>query len=446
MTDAAPLPTFSASDRRLARAIRPVQRFLEVEAAGGIVLLAAAVTGLVWANSPWSESYRDLWETEVELQIGELLTLSDSLGHWVTDGLMTIFFFVVGLEIKRELVTGELRDRRAALLPALAALGGMVVPALIYTSLNGGGDGADGWGIPMATDIAFAVGVLALLGSRVSSPLKVFLLTLAIVDDIGAIAVIALFYSNDLSAAWLAVAVALVGVMYALRQLQVWYLPVYCVVGAFVWLAVYESGVHATIAGVMLGLLAPAEPLKPTVTAQEIDDILADPSIRPADRAELASRIARESVSVADRLERALHPWSTFVVVPVFALANAGVELSAELLDDALTSPITIGVFLGLVAGKVVGVAGSTLLASRAGIAPLPGDATRRQVVGLGGVAGIGFTVALFITALAFDDPRLADEARIGVLAASVVAALLGAAVLVRGPAPRGGATARARR
>ena len=357
------------------RGVGPLREFLQTEAAGGVVVLAAAVVALVWANSPWQDAYYDVWD-------GELL-------DGINEGLMTIFFFVVGLEIKREIVAGELRGARRAALPAIGAVGGMVVPALVYLAFNAGGDGADGWGIPMATDIAMAVGVLSLLGRRVVSSLKLFLLALAIVDDIGAIAVIAIFYSDDLEPAWLVAAAALTAVLAALRALGVRSLLLPLAVGVGLWFALHEAGVHPTIAGVILALLAP-------------------PS----------------------RLEHVLHPWTSFLIVPLFALANTGVTISGDAVSDAATSPITAGVVVGLVVGKLAGISVFTWLATRFRIGTLPDGATWRGVIGVAAVAGIGFTVSLFITELAFDDAARQDAAKIGILAAAVLAGIVGALVL----------------
>ncbi|MGH9024331.1 MAG: Na+/H+ antiporter NhaA, partial [Acidimicrobiia bacterium] len=268
------LPTWQHSGSFLARYLgRPVLRFLHVEAAGGLLLLASTVVALAWANSPWSLSYRELWDTKLVVNLGGHV-LEEDLRHWVNDALMAVFFFVVGLEIKQELASGHLSKWRDALLPAVAALGGMVVPALIFAAVNAGGPGSAGWGIPMATDIAFAVGVLALFGDRVPTPLKILLLALAIVDDIGAIAVIAVFYTDEIQAPWALAAVAGLLLIVTLRRLRVWYTPVYAVVGAAVWLATFESGIHATIAGVALGLLCPARPLLPETEAAAIADEL----------------------------------------------------------------------------------------------------------------------------------------------------------------------------
>ena len=427
--------TWLGGERRLARRVgRPVRNFLRIEAAGGILLLTATIIALVWANSPWSDSYHDILETHISFQVGDLLHLDESVLDWINDGLMAIFFFVVGLEIKRELVVGELRDPRAAALPAIAALGGMIVPACIYIAFNSSGAEFDGWGIPMATDIAFAVGVVSLLGDRVPSAMKVFLLTLAIVDDIGAIAVIAVFYTDDFSSGWFLAAIAGILAVLGMRLVRIWWIPAYVLVGAFVWLAVLESGIHATIAGVILGLITPATPLKSEADARDIDDL-----IRRAVRGDASAPVVRranfelkEQVSVVERLEDVLHPFSSYMIIPVFALANAGVMLSGDTLSDALTSPVTLGVAFGLVVGKFVGVSTATFLAVKSGIATLPRTASWIDVFGLAAMAGIGFTVSLFVTGLAFDAPAIADEARIGILAASTVAAVLGTLILSR--------------
>ena len=418
------------------RFIRPVLEFTRVEAAGGAVLLVAAIVALIWANSPYYESYFNLLEAHVRID-GWFIHFDESVLHLINDGLMVIFFFVVGLEIKRELVVGELRDPRAAALPAIAALGGMIVPACIYIAFNSSGAEFDGWGIPMATDIAFAVGVVSLLGDRVPSAMKVFLLTLAIVDDIGAIAVIAVFYTDDFSSGWFLAAIAGILVVLGMRLVRIWWIPAYVLVGAFVWLAVLESGIHATIAGVILGLITPATPLKSEAEARDIDDL-----IRRAVRGDASAPVVRranfelkEQVSVVERLEDVLHPFSSYMIIPVFALANAGVMLSGDTLSDALTSPVTLGVAFGLVVGKFVGVSTATFLAVKSGIATLPRTASWIDVFGLAAMAGIGFTVSLFVTGLAFDDPGIADEARIGILAASFIAAVLGALILSRAKA-----------
>jgi NhaA family Na+:H+ antiporter len=370
--------------------------FVNIEALSGIVLLAAAFAALVWANVD-TASYEDVWHHVLTIGVGDASIRLD-LQHWVNDGLMTIFFFVVGLEIKREVIDGELRDRKTASLPALAALGGMLVPALLYLSLNAGGVGARGWGIPMATDIAFAIGLLALLGPRVPSGLKLFLLTLAIVDDIGAIIVIALFYSSGVSAGWLAGATVAVIAIVAMRRIGIGSPWLYVIPGVILWICFEESGVHATIAGVALGLLTPG------------------------------ARGA--AIGPLERLEHGLHPWSSFVVVPLFALANAGVLLTSQSIDAAVSGTIAWGIVFGLVVGKVVGIAGFTALGLRLSLGRLPSGMRARDVVGVGAVAGIGFTVSLFVADLSFGGVRL-DEAKVGILAASLLAGTVGA-ILVR--------------
>jgi len=436
--DPSPL-TWLGGERRLARRVgRPVRRFLRIEAASGLLLIAATVAALVWANSPWSDSYFDLLHAHITIQFGDVLTLDESIEHWINDALMAIFFFVVGLEIKRELVTGELRDPRAAALPAVAAIGGMVVPALFFVVFNAGGPGADGWGIPMATDIAFAVGVVALLGNRVPSAMKVFLLTLAIVDDIGAIAVIAIFYTESVSMPWLLTAVGISVLVVLMRVARIWYIPAYVFVGGFLWLAVFESGIHATIAGVVLGLITPAHPLR---DYSELDDM--DPAEDPHVGAAIAGQASpgvvrraafelRERIPVAERLEDVLHPFSSFLIIPIFALANAGIEISGDSISDAVRSDVTIGVIVGLVFGKLLGVSLFTWIAVKSGLSSLPRGATFVHVVGLAAIAGIGFTVSLFITNLAYDDAAVIEEAKLGILAASILAAIIGVAVLSR--------------
>ncbi len=412
--------------RQLPRAIR---RFLDTEAAGGVLLLAGAAAALIWANSPLRDSYASLWSTEVDLRVGTV-GFRDDLRHLVNDGLMAVFFFVVGLEIKRELVVGELRTWRTAALPAFAALGGMVVPALLYVAVNAGEAGADGWGIPMATDIAFAVGVVALLGHRVPSALKLFLLTLAIVDDIGAIVVIALVYSTGVEMQALAAAAGLLVGLVLLRRAKVDWTPVYLAVGVAVWLAVYESGVHATIAGVVLGLLAPAQPLTPQSIAREWSlDLSSDPS--PGELREM-SELARSTVSVAERLQHDLHPLTSFVIVPAFALANAGVVLESDALSGPGAGAVAAGVVCGLVVGKLAGISLFSWLAVRTGVGRLPEGSTWGQLVGVAAIAGIGFTVSLFIAGLAFDEPELESAAKMGILVASAAAAAIGAGLVAR--------------
>ena len=424
--------TFLGGPSRLARFIgRPIHHFAAIEAAGGVLMLIATVAALAWVNSPWQDSYYDFWHTHVSFSVADY-HFEQSLEHIVQDGLMAVFFFVVGLEIKREMVTGQLRDPRFASLPAVAALGGMVVPALVYFAFNAGGPGQDGWGIPMATDIAFAVGVLSLLGNRISRQMKVFLLTLAIVDDIGAILVIAIFYTSDLSSNWLLTAAILLAGILLLRRLHVWYLPVYLVIGVAFWLAVLESGVHATIAGVILGLITPAKPLQSEEEARRWASWLQMQDVVDLDDVRRVGFHIRESQPVSLRIEELLHPIAGYIIIPVFALSAAGVELSGNVLSDAVTSPVTLGVAIGLVVGKTAGISFFSWVAHRLGWVTIPKSLTGLHMVGLAMVAGIGFTVSLFISRLAFDDPSVADESKIGILVGSLVAAVVGLVILSR--------------
>ncbi len=433
--------TWTGGDTPLARVVaRPLVRFLAQETASGILLLMATAAALIWVNSPWGDSYETFWETHLAITVGDTELLDLSLHAWVNDALMALFFFVVGMEIKSELVSGELRNPRVAALPAFGALGGMIVPALLYVVLNVGQGTASGWGIPMATDIAFAVGVLALLGPRVPQALKLFLLTLAIVDDIGAILVIALFYTEQIELGWLALAGALLVLIASLRPLRVWYQPLYVVLGSSVWFATHESGVHATIAGVVLGLMAPGTPLLGHRAFETVEDYLTGDRVSPASLRDASFRL-RESVPVTGRLTALLSPWTSFVIVPVFALANAGVELSGGAISSAFGSTVTLGIIVGLVVGKPIGIYLFSVVALQTRLAALPDGLRRAHLLGAGAVAGIGFTVALFITSLAFDDPGIQEEAVIGVLVASIAATLLGWLVLrlLDEPEPSGG-------
>jgi NhaA family Na+:H+ antiporter len=387
------------------RLVDPLRDFLRAEAAGGGVLLAATVAAIAWANSPLAGGYDALWRHQLRVGAGPAAITLD-LRHWVNDGLMTLFFFVVGLEIKRELVTGELRERRRVGLPALAALGGMLVPAGIFLAVNAGGPGAAGWGIPMATDTAFSLGILAMLGSRVPPAAKLFLLTTAIIDDILAISAVAVFYSGGVDPWWLLAAGGGIAAAVALRRLGVHAIGAYVPLAALVWVATLQSGVHATVAGVALGLLTPARPV----------------GGRP----------------VLARLEHRLHPVSSYLVVPLFALANAGVPIGSATLGAAAASPVAWGVALGLTVGKVAGITGASLGAVRLRLASLPDGVTARHVVGLAALAGIGFTVSLFIVDLAFAGDGLADLAKVGILAGSLASGLAGAALLA-GARPRPG-------
>ena len=424
--------TWLGSNRRLAKTIgRPVRKFLGIEASSGILLVIAALVALIWANSPWSNSYNDLWNTEITFSFGDSILLEHhghpiTLGQFVNDVLMVLFFFVVGLEIKREMVTGHLKKFRDALLPMIAAVGGMVVPAAIFFAFNSSGEASDGWGIPMATDIAFAIGVVSLLGPRVPSAMKVFLLTLAIVDDIGGILVIAFFYTEDLASGWLLVAtVTVIGVI-VLKKLNVRYTPAYIALGVLLWYSLFESGVHATIAGVVMGLLAPA-------TALINDKNAVSEAVQPAMQTHTdfsglrkATFHLNESVPITERFENLLHPLTGFLIVPIFALANAGVEISLDSLSDAASSGVTRGVVFGLVIGKIVGVSLFTFVAVRLRVSTLPDGSNFRHILGISALAGIGFTVSIFMTTLAYDNVILQDESKVGILFASALAAIIG--------------------
>ncbi|MBX5441028.1 MAG: Na+/H+ antiporter NhaA [Solirubrobacteraceae bacterium] len=413
-----------------------MRAFLATETGSAGVLLAATLVALVWANSPLSGAYEDLWSARLTIDLAGA-RLDEDLRHWVNDGLMALFFYVIGLEIRREWAMGELRDRRTAAVPAIAAIGGMIVPALIYTAVNAGGDGAGGWGIVMATDVAFVLGVLALLGSRCPPGVRVFLLTLAIVDDVGAILVIAVFYSHGVEPAWLAVAAAILVAIALGRRIGDWRGPAYAVAGVALWIAVLESGLHPTIAGVALGLLTAVHPPR----RADLDRAAALGRVfRRAPTAHgvrAATLQVRRSVSANERFEEVLHPWTSYVIVPLFALANAGVALDGDAIGDALSSPVALGVVAGLVAGKALGIGLFARAAVALRIGPLPGGVAARHLAGAAAVAGIGFTVSLFVAELAFeDDAVLRQEAKLGVLAASVLAAVVGAGLLRRaGPA-----------
>jgi NhaA family Na+:H+ antiporter len=409
-----------------------LESFIHSETSGSILLFAATVVALVWANSPWSASYFALWK--IPLKIGLRPLFSMSLHHWIDDGLMALFFLVVGLEIKREIVKGELSSFRQAVLPILAALGGMIVPALLYSALNRSGTGAHGWGIPMATDIGFALGVLALLGKRIPSSLRVFMLALAIVDDVGAILVIAFFYTPQISLPALAAAGGLLVLLVAaaIRRAPI---SVFLVMGIFFWAAVLSSGVHATIAGVILGLIVPISPKLPPEDLAGIAEPLLEnfrSQIMAQEKSSAEATLAQlnqllcDTDSIGERLERAVHPWVSFLVLPLFALASAGVALSTEQLKLAISSRVALGIFLGLVVGKTVGIAAFSFLGVKSKIAGMADGLKWAGIVGVGILSGLGFTVALFISGLSFEDESIVATAKVAVLAASLAAGSLG--------------------
>ncbi|PZG11275.1 Na+/H+ antiporter NhaA [Nonomuraea aridisoli] len=402
-----------------------LRAFLRTEAGSTSVLLGATVLALVWANSPWGHTYEAFWHTPMGISFGDAAFTLD-LRHWVNDGLMTVFFFLIGLEVSYEVRLGQLRDRRLVAVPAVAAFGGMLVPAGVYLLFNAGGPGAGGWGVPIATDTAFVLGLLAVVGARCPDPLRAFLLTLAIVDDVLAIMIIAIFYTDHLSVPALLVAAALLAAVVTLRWLKIWRAPAYIVLGFALWVATLQSGIHPTLIGIALGILvfvyAPTDH-KLLLAGEAVQEFTSTPSARAA--REAARRVQR-AVSVNERLQLRLHPWSSFVIVPIFALANAGVRLDGETLRAAVTSPVAIGVALGLLLGKFVGISLGTWLPLRLKWGILPGNLVWGQLLGGAAVSGIGFTVALFIVDLAFEDPVLHDQAKIGILAGSLLSAVLG--------------------
>ena len=424
------------------RVTRPFQEFSESEAAGGVLLLAAAALALAWANSPWAESHSTLWEHKFTIGF-EGLALSKSILHWINDGLMAIFFFVVGLEIKRELLVGELASPRQAALPIAGALGGVVVPALLYFLLNAGGPGAAGWGIPMATDIAFAVGAMALLGSRVPVGLKVFLTALAIVDDIVAVLVIAIFYTGNLSWLSLGVAGGFFAALLAASKLGVRHPLPFALLSFCMWVAMLLSGVHSTIAGVLAALTVPAQPRidveKFIARGRELLDQMEYPDdgeehiLRSEARqmAVIALEDACEKVETPlQRFEHTLLPWVRLIIMPVFALANAGVALGTG--TAAATSPISLGIVLGLVVGKPIGICCASWLAVRLGLASLPAQVGWRQILGVGALGGIGFTLSIFIAGLAFAEQPLLEIAKLGIFAGSLIAGATGFLLLFK--------------
>ncbi len=415
--------------------------FVHSEVMGSILLLACTIVALVWANSPWAESYFDLLHTSVGVSWGGA-SFALSLHHWINDGLMVVFFFVVGLEIKRELVVGELSSFGKAALPVMAAIGGMVVPAVLFIGVAAGGEGARGWGIPMATDIAFALGVLAIFGTRAPLGLKVFLTALAIADDLGAVAVIAIFYTESINVMALIVAAVLLALIFAairagIRRRGVLYL---LIIGF--WLAVFSSGIHATVAGIIVAMLIP---VRPRVDPEEFIDgtearlerikqmeVSADSLLSDREQLNLVEgihRCSKDALPTGLVLEHFLHPIQVWLILPLFALANAGVAIGGDLMA-VLVNPLALGIIVGLVVGKPLGIAALSWLAVKSGRGALPEGVTWGQIAGVGCLAGIGFTMSLFITDLAFDNETLIATAKVGILAASLVSGILGYVIL----------------
>ena len=400
--------------RLFSRILRPFQRFVATEASSGLVLLICAIVALVWSNSPMGDAYFGLWEQKLTVGVGRA-TLSHSLHDWINDGLMVIFFLLVGLEIKRELFVGELSSLKRASLPIAAAVGGMLVPAAIYVMFTAGSPGVRGWGIPMATDIAFSLGVVALLGDRVPLGLRVFLAALAIVDDIGAVLVIAMFYTADVSVLALGGAAVVFVVLLSCNMLGVRHLMVYAALGVLLWLCILSSGVHATIAGVLLAAAIPAR------TRIDESPFGADAEVPPRELDAARSPLLR--------LEHRLHVVVAFLIMPLFALANGGVRLSHDVVAG-LSWPVVLGVWIGLVAGKVTGISMASFAAIAGNLAILPVEATRRSIVAISWLGGIGFTMSLFVASLAFDSGPLLDSAKVGILGASICAGSIGAVAL----------------
>jgi NhaA family Na+:H+ antiporter len=425
------------------RVVRPFLEFAELEASGGILLIGCTVLALLWANSPWAASYDHLWHTNLSFGFAGK-SLSEPLHFWINDGLMAVFFLLVGLEIKRETLVGELASFRKAALPIAAAIGGMLVPSAIYVLFNHGGSGASGWGIPMATDIAFALGVLALLGDRIPLSLRVFLAALAIADDIGAVLVIAFFYTEQISWIYLGAAGLFFAALIVMNRAGARHPLIYVVLGLGLWLAFLQSGIHATVAGVLLAITIPArQRIDSRAFLQRSENALDE--YRRADEAgesieHGATKSSAVHVLVGEykniespmlRFEHALAPWIMHVIMPVFALANAGVALGAGA-GSALVSPVSLGILCGLVFGKPIGIALFSWLGVRTGLAFLPNGVGWRQILGVGALAGIGFTMSLFVANLAFGPTPMLETAKVGILAASVISGVGGAIILLQ--------------
>ncbi len=437
--------SWRATDRFVPRVVvRPLQSLMAVETSSAVLILVATLAALVVANTPMVDAYEHFWETTLTLDLGDLHVLELTFHELVNDALMTLFFLLVSLEIKREMVFGELRDPRAAALPIVAAVGGMVVPALIYVAFNLGGPHLQGWGIPMATDIAFAVAVITSLGSRVPIGARLFLLTLAIVDDLGAILVIALFYSGGISFLWLLGAAGAVLGAVLLRRARVRALWVYIALGSVGWVALHESGVHATIMGVAFGLITPAYAMLspqvyPEVATSLVNEVVArnEDDTVSADEYEANDhtlreirRLSLETQSPLHRVETRLAPYVAFAIVPLFAFANAGLPLPEVPASEWATDPVVLGIALGLVVGKTVGIFSAAWLLVRTGIARYPTGMTQTHLLGVSMIAGVGFTVAIFVATLAFQDGDVVDLAKLGIMLGSLVAGVGGYLIL----------------
>jgi len=435
--------SIQTENRPIDRILSPFQEFFQQEASSGILLIIATIIALVWANSPWAESYATLWHTNVTVSFGNF-GISKDLLHWINDGLMAVFFFVVGLEIKREVLVGELASPRKAVLPIVAAIGGMVIPAGFFLLLNPHEPGQIGWGIPMATDIAFALGILSLLGNRVPLSLKVFLTAVAIVDDLGAVFVIALFYTSKIVWVSLLIGGIILILLIIMNKLGVRNLIVYAILGIGLWAAFLKSGVHATIAGVLLAMTIP---VRTRINTEEflshagffLDEFRAHGKASESVLTNRDQRAAIQAIEVAaehaqtplQRLEHILHPWVGYFIMPVFALANAGIIIKSDFLS-AFAQSVTLGVMAGLIFGKQIGIFCASYLAVKLGWSDLPSGMTWTRLYGLAWLAGIGFTMSLFIAGLAFGTSDLLAMAKAGILVASLVSGTVGAVILSR--------------
>lgn len=431
----------SPSEPHIDRLLSPFQRFAAEEASGGILLLACTVAALIWVNSTFEHSYDGIWESHLTIGFRHYL-LDEPLHFWINDALMAVFFFVVGLEIKRSIILGELASFKMAALPVVAGFGGMVVPAALYLALNAGGEGADGWAIPMSTDIAFSLGVVALLGSRVPTPLKLFLTAFAIVDDVGAVVVIAIFFTDTISLANLAVGGGLLIALVAMNVIGLRSPVVYAIVGFVVWVSFFHSGIHPTVAGVLIAMTIPLRvrinPEQFVEQGRALLDKFASEGENGARRGDLALTtvkqraaleeleiVSREVESPLQRLEHSLHPIVAFGIMPLFALANAGVLFKGDVIG-LFTTPVSMGIILGLVVGKPLGIGIFSWIAVKSGLAYMPKGVTWTQIVGVAFLGGIGFTMSIFVTGLAFTDATLITESKLGILVASIVAGVAG--------------------
>ena len=429
-----PLPQPENLSAKVLRSVTgPIQNFMHLETSSGVLLLIVTLIALWWANSSFSQFYFDLLHLEVGFRIGPF-ELAKGLQHWVNDGLMVIFFFVVGLEIKRELTIGEIASFKKAALPVIAALGGVILPATIYSFFNAGTEAASGWAVPMATDIAFAVGVLTLLGPRIPFALKIFLLALAIIDDLIAVIVIALFYTKEINLESLFYSIGIIGFIALMNISGVRSRLVYVIFGALVWLAVLKSGVHATIAGVALGLLCPIAALVPREELRKMASKLSADlnDSNASERIEEMRLILKEAQSPLDQLVRTLHLWVAFLIMPLFALFNAGVPFSLSDIPQLFSNPVGLGIVLGLVVGKSVGITLFAYLSTVLKWAELPRGVTWMHVLGVAFVAGIGFTMALFIGNLSFSNEALLNTAKLAILMGSLISAIIGSAILLK--------------